>query len=294
MSFFNSLGNFFSGIAKPFTSILGGIAPAAGGLLGSMFGGPAGGLIGSNIGNTLGGMISPAAQGAQGAMNQMMPNQMQQGSFGQMPMNFGKYMGGQMQNQINRFAPSGYQNTKFGDMGEHFGQQYGQGLGNRFQNAMPSFLQGTFGGMANDAGNFLGQQAGNLMQQGINRFMPRQYQNSTFGNIGNLMGKQAGTVGQSMFGGMIPRDMRGMQMNNLLPEMNQYGSQRFGNYAGNRLSQMGPQGFDPNEMQGLAGMGYAHGGPVHHRSLRDLTDMMGALEELGHRGGHEMNEMPAY
>lgn len=170
--------------------------------------------IGNRVGGQAGQMIQQVGQsyanpyGYPQQPQKSAQDYIQQGNqWGQNAINQGQQVAGNaMQGAINQYLPGQFQDTNFGNMGNTAG-----GMTTDFLNRyLPQGQNGQPG-----LSDIFGQMAGNYVNQGVQRYIPQNYQNVNFGNAGNYMAQQGANMAN-----------RGLD----------YGT----NYAQNQVSQFAP------------------------------------------------------
>ena len=208
-------------------------------MAGMVAGGMYGGPMGAAAGQALGGAASQAMRGGKNRRTQGNPNNFMPGqeNFGNVPMN---------------------------QMGNAMGQQFGGQLSSRMPATFKPF------------GEALGQIGGMYAQNQMNKYIPQEYQSTSYGQLPQQMAQQVQQAGQNYLQQRMPEAQRPGQQNraafNELPFA--------GGYArGGRIAY---------NAGGSMPYGYSGGGQIGLRELADLIaqatsqmDSMGAGEESG-------------
>jgi hypothetical protein len=164
--------SFLDGVFDAGKQFLGGIAPMAGRLIGARFGGP----LGSALGGGLGDMVGNALSGSSSSQ----PSQPPQFPTPRGPSMAGNPFGGQSSSPFGSSYQSptsfpGYsnnQNPSQSQYGSNYGSNYGSSYDQQPQNPFNNF----------------GSNMGGRIQNGIDRYMPPQYQFSTPNSLGSDFG----------------------------------------------------------------------------------------------------------
>lgn len=203
MSFLDTLRSGWDSISSPLKSMVGGLAPIAGGMLGGALGGPMGGAIGTGLGGGFSNWLNSgnqqnpmpshynAGQIMGHGLNQMVPQPYQGQTFGQI----GRGIQGQAGNYLNNFL------SNQGGMGSMLGQL---GVGNRIASGAGDFLSNQLQRYAptayNFASNLSGYSPNDLSSSLANRF---QQTAQPFWGQQNDGGRAPAPIPQ-MYGGNAP------------------------------------------------------------------------------------------
>jgi hypothetical protein len=210
-----AVGNFMSGLKQVGGAMLPALAPQIGQAIGNSIGGTAGQMV-SQMGQAYGNPYGQTQEPQYGPQRSAQDYIQQGNQMGQNAIQQGQDMfGNAANNAINQYIPQQMQGMNFGNMGQNFGGMASDFL-NRYlpqgQNGQPG-LGDIFGGMA-----------GNYLNQGIQQYVPNQFQNTNFGNMGGYL---AGRGGDMARGGLdYGTNFAQQKADKFMPYNPQYG-QRF-------------------------------------------------------------------
>lgn len=171
MSFLDLMRNGMNTFGGPVRSMVGSLAPIAGGLIGGSFGGPLGATVGAGLGSGFGSWLNSGNPHGY---------QVQQNGMQQSP---GQILG----NGFSQMVPSQYRNQTFGQMGQNLQGQAGDYLNNYMGKNM-----GSFGSLFSNMGigNRIAGAAGDWLGNRLNNYSP--------GIMGQTPNQVASGFGQSM------------------------------------------------------------------------------------------------